>query len=189
VIARLEAVGREISRGADMLEDDEILLATDRGVEVHQVRQLQPQSIGGLGLLIRCGFGSLGALGKISGLGHQGIELGLGGCLRGIIGCLLQGALERADLLANELLAVAQLIEVGLSRPLGDIGLNEAVDYRDVFATAALGLADPIGVGAQNLGIDHGHSLRGTVRRDRARGVRAASRGGLQAIAPIPGVI
>jgi hypothetical protein len=27
------------------------------------------------------------------------------------------------------------------------------------------------------------------VRRDRARGVRAASRGGLQAIAPIPGVI
>jgi hypothetical protein len=27
------------------------------------------------------------------------------------------------------------------------------------------------------------------VRGDRARGVRAASRGGLQAIAPIPGVI
>jgi hypothetical protein len=27
------------------------------------------------------------------------------------------------------------------------------------------------------------------MRRDRARGVRAASRGGLQAIAPIPGVI
>ena len=172
-----------------MLEDDEILLATDRGVEVHQVRQLQPESIGGLGLLIRRGLGGLGALGKISGLGHQGIELGLGGCLRGIVRCLLQGTLERADLLADELLAIAQLIEVGLGRPLGDIGLNEAVDDRDVFATAALGLADPIGVGAQNLGIDHGHSLRGTVRRDRARGVRAASRGTHRAVAPGKGAI
>ena len=73
MIARLEAVGREISRGADMLEDDEILLATDRGVEVHQVGQLQPESIGGLGLLVGRGLGGLGALGKISGLGHQGI--------------------------------------------------------------------------------------------------------------------
>ena len=49
---------------------------------------------------------------------------------RGIVGRLLQCTLQRADLLAQQLLLVAELVEGGLRLTLGDIGGDELVDAR-----------------------------------------------------------
>ena len=53
VVARREALGREVAWRADLLEDGEVLLAADGGLEVDEVRHLQPELVddvaGGVG--------------------------------------------------------------------------------------------------------------------------------------------
>ena len=45
MVARLEALGGEVARRADLLEDGEVLLAADGGLEVDEVRHLQPELV------------------------------------------------------------------------------------------------------------------------------------------------
>ena len=164
VVARLEALRREVARGAHFLQDGEVLLAADRRLEVDEVRDLQPQRIDLLAGLISRLLRSLDLLGQLLGLGHERVQLLLSRCAGGVVRCLLEGALQRADLLAQHLLLVAQLVEGRLRLALGDVGRDEVVDEFHALPAATLGLADPVGVGSQDGGIDHGLSLGGGVR-------------------------
>ncbi len=144
VVARLEALGGEVARGADVLEDDEVLLAADRGVGVEQVGQLPEQPL-------RLGVG-LGLLG-VGGL-HLGGEHG--GALEQL---RLLLALGLGDQLAQLLLLVAQLVEAGTGRPAALVGTEERVDKADVLSSGALRSAHTVGVLTKQAKVNHRASL------------------------------
>ena len=151
MVAWLETLGREVARGADMLDDGEVGLAANGRLEAHDIAHLQPERIGEGLHLVGLGACGLDLVGQGARLRHERIELGL---LRGVRR-LLQRALKRPDLLADLLLGRAQFIEPEAGRALGDISLDEAVDEGDVLAAASLGFAQGIGIGAKNRGVNH----------------------------------
>lgn len=144
VVAGLEALGREVARGADLLQRDEVLLAADRGGRVDEVGQRAEQPVGlllGLGLL---GVGGLDLGGQVLGALQQG-------------GLLL--ALGLGDLLAEALLLIAQFVEPTARGPAALVGCEECVDQVDVLATGALRGAHSVRVLTKQAKVNHGPSL------------------------------
>ena len=114
------------SRGVPtVLDDDEVVLAADRGVRVDEVRQLAEQR-GGLGLgRDATRLGGLDALGEVGRAGHGGVDLGL---RRGplVVGRLLQPALQVPDVLRQRVLLAAQRAERGLGGTPQLVGVERA---------------------------------------------------------------
>ncbi|CAG7651095.1 hypothetical protein SBRY_50523 [Actinacidiphila bryophytorum] len=152
VVAGGEALGGEVARGAVLLQDDEVLLAADRGVGVDDVAQFEQQPLGLFRRLVLLGVGGLDRGGQLAGPAQQ-------------LGLLV--ALRLGDQLAERLLLGAQLVEAGAGRPAPFVGGEQGVDERDVLSTGALGRAHTVGVLTKQAKVDHGYRLPGRGRRPR----------------------
>ena len=154
VVLGLEALGREVARGADLLQRDEVLLAADRGRRVDQVRQRADQALGRVLRLVLLGVGGLDLLGQgLGALEQSGLLLALG----------------LGDLLAQALLLVAQLVETGAGGPAPFVGGEQGVDQVDVLATGALGGAHSVRVLTKQAKVNHGPQPTGAGAADRNR--------------------
>ena len=143
MVLGLEALGREVTGGADLLEHHEVVLASRRR-----------------------------AVGDIAELGHQGVEVhlrGAGGSIefldagREVLDPredgLLLVALGPGDVLPDRLLLRAGRLEVGETGPPGLVGREDRVDQALVLAPGALAGADEVGLVTQEADVDHGASL------------------------------
>ncbi|CCB75725.1 protein of unknown function [Streptantibioticus cattleyicolor NRRL 8057 = DSM 46488] len=144
VVLGLEALGGEVARGADGLQDGEVLLAADRHVRVDEVADAQQQGLGLLGRQVLLGVGGLDRGGQLAGLLQQP-------------GLLLAGGL--GDELAQRLLLRAQFVEAVTGRPAPLVGGEQGVDQADVLSTGALGGAHSVGVLTKQAKVDHGYRL------------------------------
>lgn len=122
------------------LQDDEVLLAADRDVGVHEVVELEEEPLGLLVRLVLLGVGRLDVGGQLTGLLEQ---LGL---------LVTRGP---GDQLAERLLLGAQLVEAEAGRPAPLVGGEEGVDERDVLSTGALGGANTVGVLTEQAKVNH----------------------------------
>ena len=155
VVLGLEVEGRDLP---DPLELYEIVLSAGGGALLHDVGQqsLDPVDLGGGGLL--------GLLGVLDGLLQRtgGLEQ-----RRALLGRGL------SDLLAVGLLLAAGVVGGRDGRPARLVGGQQLVDQRRVLTTGALGVADDVGVLAEQLEIDHAPQPSGPTRPARAATVAA----------------
>lgn len=135
-----------------LLQDDEVLLAADRGVGVDDVAQFEQQPLGLLGRFVLLGVGRLDRGRQLAGPPQQ-------------LGLLV--TLSLGDQLAEPLLLGAQLVETGPGRPAAFVGGEQGVDECDVLSTGALGGAHTVGVLTKQAKVDHGYRLPGRGRRPR----------------------
>lgn len=135
-----------------LLQDDEVLLAADRGVGVDEVAQFEQQPLGLLGRFVLLGVGGLDRGRQLAGPPQQ-------------FGLLV--ALRLGDQLAQPLLLGAQFVEAGPGRPAPFVGGEQGVDKRDVLSTGALRSAHTVGVLTKQAKVDHGYRLPGRGRRTR----------------------
>ncbi len=144
VVLGLEALGGEVADRAVRLQDDEVLLAADRHVRVHEVAQLEREALGLLVRLVLLGVGRLDVGGELARLLEQ-------------LGLLVAGGL--GDELAERLLLGTQLVEADAGRPAPLVGGQESVDERDVLSTGALGRAHTVGVLTEQAKVNHATRL------------------------------
>lgn len=140
VVLGLEALGGEVTDGAVRLQDDEVLLAADRDVGVHQVAEPEEEPLGLLVRLVLFGLGGLDVGLELLGLLQQ-----LGALVRGGFG----------DQLAERLLLGTQLVEADAGRPAPLVGGEKGVDERDILSTGALGGANTVGVLTEQAKVNH----------------------------------
>lgn len=152
VVLGLEALGGEVADGAVRLQDDEVLLAADRDVGVHEVAELEDEPLGLLVRLVLLGAGGLDRGRELAGLLQQ-------------LGLLVAGRL--GDQLAERLLLGTELVEADAGRPAPLVGGEEGVDERDVLSTGALGGANTVGVLTEQAKVNHPSRLpvRGSGQR------------------------
>ena len=143
VVARLEALRREVAGGSDLLEDHEVVLATGRGVgcRVGQRLEQRRELLAGRGLV---GVGGLDLRAELLGAREER---------------LLLLALRLRDLLAHRLLLAAQRLERGDGRATSLVGGDERVNEGGVLPAAPLRLSEGLGVVSQEPGVDHPVSL------------------------------
>ncbi len=150
MVLGLEALGREVARGADGLQDGEVVLAADRHVLVDDVAELEQQGLCLSGRLVLLGVGGLHGAGQFGGLPQQ-------------VGLLVAGGL--GDALAERLLFGAQLVESGAGRPAPLVGGEKRVDEADVLSTGTLRRAHTVGVLTEQTKVNHGDRLPGAAPR------------------------
>ena len=140
VVLRLESLGGEVARGADGLEHVEVVLAAGRDAVDDQVRELLEQ-------LLEAG----------SGLVHR--DLGRLHLRRELLRPRQHGGLlvplGPGHLLAEVLLLCAQGLEVDDRRAARLVRRDQLVDQFGRFAARRLGAPDSVGVGTQQLRVDH----------------------------------
>ena len=166
-LAQLEVVlGLEVEGGdlADPLDLHEVVLAAGGRALLDDVRQqtLEPVDLGRRGLL-----GLLGVLDRLLE-GARGLEQ-----RRALLGRGL------TDLLAVGLLLGAGGVRGRDGGAAGLVGGQQLVDQRRILATGALGVADEVGVLAEQLEIDHASQPSGP-RESSQRPVAAGRRGPLR---------
>lgn len=122
------------------LQDDEVLLAADRDVGVHEVAELEQEALGLLVCLVLFGVGGLDGGGELAGLLQQ-------------LGLLVPGRL--GDQLAERLLLGTELVEADAGRPAPLVGRQESVDERDVLSTGALRRTHTVGVLTELAKVNH----------------------------------
>ena len=125
---------------ADRLQQDEVLLATGRGLRGDDVVD---RAMRGDHLLVGAGFAGvrgLDPLGQFLALGEQRLLL-LGGCL--------------ADQLSEVFLLGPQLVGLHDGGAAFGVGVEQHVDQRRVLPARALGSPDNIRMLTQNLQVDH----------------------------------
>ena len=137
VVLDREVVRRHL---ADLLQDDEVLLAAGRDAVEHDV-----------------GHGEVRGAQRGLGLGLRGLgRLDLGGERLGPLedrrALLRRGRLDR---LRRGLLLRPQAVGAGHGGAAGLVGGEQRVDQRGVVAAGALRGADAVGVGAQDAEVDH----------------------------------
>ncbi len=141
VVARLEAFGGEVARGADGVEHDEVFLAALGRIGRGEVGQRLHQLVERLGGLRLRGLGVLDLLAELLRTREQ-------------LGLLV--ALGLRDQLAEVLLLSAYGLEYRDRRPALLVSGNELVDDVSGLAAAALGCSYGVGVFSQDSGVDHG---------------------------------
>lgn len=140
MVLGLEALDAEVADGSVRLQDDEVLLAADRDVGVHEVAELEEEALGLLVRLVLLGVGRLDVGGEPARLLEQ-------------LGLLVGGGL--GDELADALLLGTQLVEADAGRPAPLVGGEEGVDKGDVLSTGALGGANTVGVLTKQAKVNH----------------------------------
>ena len=176
VVADRESLGCEVTAYADLLDDDEVVLAADGRCRIDEVGQLAEQALGQRVRRVARILGRLHARCEVGRLGHDGVELGLDRRAL-VVARLLETPLERTDRLAELLLLVAQCAEGDLGAAPLLVGCDEAVDDRLVLTSGALRGAHTVGVVAQELEIDHGRSLSSATPQPPSRCATPGSRG------------
>lgn len=140
VVLGLEALGGEVTDGPVRLQDDEVLLAADRDVGMHEVAEQEREALGLLVGLVLLGVGRLDVGGQLARLLQQ-------------LGLLVARGL--GDELAERLLLGTELVEADAGRPAPLVGRQERVDERDVLSTGALGRAHTVGVLTEQAKVNH----------------------------------
>ena len=91
-----------------------------------------------------------------SGIGHEGVHFALGSGFGGWNCCLLEGTLQGPNSFAEGILPPPQILELLLGRSPGDVSGHQIINQAHVFTAAALGFANPLRIGAQDQGVNHG---------------------------------
>jgi hypothetical protein len=159
VVARLEALGREVTWSADVLEDGVVVLPSGRSLLVGKVGQRELQLGEPLPLLLLAGLSGLDLHRQRAGLVEQRLLLRAG---RG------------RDLLAERLLLRPETFVFGDRGPAGYVGGQQRIDEIRRLAATALGGLHALRLLPQDAKVDHppersepgglrGHGLCGTI--------------------------
>jgi len=144
VVTRGEPLRLEVAWGADLLDDDEVVLTSARHVVEDGVRQLQHERVERGAGLVR---------GRLRVFDLSGQLLRTGQKLLLLVAARLRD--QRAELL---LLGPEPLERRDRAAPRPVRG-QELVDELRRLATSLLSTTETVGVGAEQLRIDHPHSL------------------------------
>ncbi len=144
VILGLEALGGEVPRRAVGLQHHVVVLPTEGDVGEHQIADLAEHLVEGQRDLALGGVGLLDQISQLLGPPDELVAL---------------LALSSGDLLAQTLLLGPQLLILRDRVAPGLVGGHQVVDQRLGLAPGALGRADPVGIAAEDLWVDHRASL------------------------------